>query len=148
MSRRLTAKLTANRRDNRGSRRTALDGYIRRELRRCRGRRLAGAAYESGTPTDQTALVSAQVDLALLEAQQANQMRPPLHGTAARDSGRVIASTLGWSAELDDLLLREHGVLPEVQDFHERRTVLRRLVSRGPAGGETPEAGWRPHPID
>jgi hypothetical protein len=88
-------------------------------------------AYESGTPTDQTALVSAQVDLALLEAQHGQSDEAILRGTAARDSGRVIASTLGWFAELDDLLPREHSVLPEVQDFQERRTVLRRSVRRG-----------------
>jgi hypothetical protein len=35
---RLTAKLTTKLLDNRGSRRTALDGYTRPELRRC-GRR-------------------------------------------------------------------------------------------------------------
>ena len=35
---RLTAKLTANPPDNRGPRRTALDGYTRPELRRCGGR--------------------------------------------------------------------------------------------------------------
>jgi hypothetical protein len=45
---RLTAKVTANRRGNRGSRRTALDGYICPELRRCGGAVSARAAYESG----------------------------------------------------------------------------------------------------
>jgi hypothetical protein len=42
------------------------------------------------------------------------------------DSGRVVASTLGWFAELDDLLIRDYSALPEVQDFHDRFTVLRR----------------------
>ena len=38
VSPRLTAKLTANPHDDRGSQRTPLDGYIRPELRRCGGR--------------------------------------------------------------------------------------------------------------
>jgi hypothetical protein len=55
-----------------------------------------------------------------------------LRGTAALDSGRVVASTLGWFAELDDLLVRDHSALPEVQDFHERYTTVRRSVSQRP----------------
>jgi hypothetical protein len=41
-----------------------------------------------------------------------------------------VASTLGWFVELDDLLVRDHGALPEVQDFHERYTLVRRSVSQ------------------
>jgi hypothetical protein len=48
---------------------------------------------------------------------------------AALDSGRVVVSTLGWFAELDDLLLRKHGALSEVQDFHERYAMVRASVS-------------------
>jgi hypothetical protein len=60
----------------------------------------------------------------------ANQMRPPCVERPPRLGPR---DGLHWMiAELDDLLLREHGVLPEVQDFHETWTVLRRLVRQGP----------------
>jgi hypothetical protein len=55
----------------------------------------ARAAYESATPTDQTALVSAQVGLALPQAEHGQSDEAALRGTAALDSGRVIASTLG-----------------------------------------------------
>jgi hypothetical protein len=46
-----------------------------------------------------------------------------------------VASTLGWFAELDNLLVRDHGALSEVQDFHERYTTVRRSVSQRPARG-------------
>jgi hypothetical protein len=72
----------------------------------------------------------AQVDLALLAVQRGQPDEAALRGTAALDSGRVVASTLGWFAELDDLLLRDHSALPEVQDFHESYTVVRRSVSQ------------------
>jgi hypothetical protein len=80
-----------------------------------------------------TRLAVAQVDLALLAAQRGQPDEAALRGTAALDSGRVVASTLGWFAELDDLLLRDHSGLPEVQDFHERYAVIRRSArqSRG-----------------
>jgi len=79
-----------------------------------------------------TRVAVAQVDLALLAAQRGQPDEAALRGTAALDSGRVVASTLGWFAELDDLLIRDHGALPEVQDFHERYTVVRRSVSQRP----------------
>jgi tetratricopeptide (TPR) repeat protein len=72
----------------------------------------------------------AQVDLALLAAQRGQPDEAALRGAAALDSGRVVASTLGWFAELDDLLIRDHSVLPEVQDFHERYTGVWRSVSQ------------------
>jgi len=78
-----------------------------------------------------TRVAVAQVDLALLAAQRGQPDEAALRGTAALDSGRVVASTLGWFAELDDLLVRDHGALPEVQDFHERYKVVRRSVSQG-----------------
>src|ERR671934_696535 len=77
-----------------------------------------------------TRLAVAQVDLSLLAAQRGQPDEAALRGTAALDSGRVVASTLGWFAELDDLLLRDHGALPEAQDFHERYTFVRRSVSK------------------
>jgi hypothetical protein len=79
-----------------------------------------------------TRFAVAHVDLALLAAQRGQPDEAALRGTAALDSGRVVASTLGWFAELDDLLLRDHGALPEVQDFHERYTMVRRSVSQRP----------------
>jgi hypothetical protein len=79
-----------------------------------------------------TRLAVAQVDLALLAAQRGQPDEAALRGTAALDSGRVVASTMGWFAELDDLLTRDHGALPEVQDFHERYTVVHRSVSQRP----------------
>ena len=79
----------------------------------------------------------AQVDLALLAAQRGQPDEAALRATAALDSGRVVASTLGWFAELDDLLIRHHGAMPEVRDFHERYRAVRHSVSRrGPAGDE------------
>jgi hypothetical protein len=72
----------------------------------------------------------AHVDLALLAAQRGQPDEAVLRGTAALDSGRVVGSTLGWFAELDDLLVRGHGALPEVQDFHERYTLVRCSVSQ------------------
>jgi hypothetical protein len=77
-----------------------------------------------------TRLAVAQVDLALVAAQRGQPDEAALRGTAALDSGRVVASTLGWFSELDELLLRDHGGLPEVQDFHENYTVARRSISR------------------
>jgi hypothetical protein len=77
-----------------------------------------------------TRLAVAHVDLALLAAQRDQPDEAALRGTAALDSGRIVASTLGWFAELDDLLVRNHGALPEVQDFHERYTLVRRSVSQ------------------
>ena len=77
-----------------------------------------------------TRLAVAHVDLALLAVQRGQPDEAALRGTAALDSGRVVASTLGWFAELDDLLVRDHGTLPEVQDFHERYTLVRRSVSQ------------------
>jgi hypothetical protein len=79
-----------------------------------------------------TRLAVAQVDLALLAAQRGQPDEAALRGTAALDSGRVVASTMGWFAELDDLLTRDYGALPEVQDFHERYTVVHRSVSQRP----------------
>jgi hypothetical protein len=79
----------------------------------------------------------AQVDLALLAAQRGQPDEAALRGASALGSGRVVASTLGWFAELDDLLLRHHGAMPEVQDFHERYRAVRHSVTRrGPAGDE------------
>jgi hypothetical protein len=75
--------------------------------------------------------VVAEVDLALLAAQRGQPDEVALRGTAALDSGRVVASTLGWFANLDDLLLRDHGALPTVRDFHESYTAVRRSVSQG-----------------
>jgi hypothetical protein len=72
----------------------------------------------------------AQVDLALLAAQRGQPDEAALRGTAALDSGRVVASTLGWFAELDALLIRDHRAVPEVRDFHESYTVVRRSVSQ------------------
>ena len=77
-----------------------------------------------------TRFAVAQVDLALLAAQRGQPDEAALRGTAALDSGRVVTSTLGWFAELDDLLLRDHGALAEVQDFHERYTAARRSASQ------------------
>src|SRR5215212_5405343 len=77
-----------------------------------------------------TRFAVAHVDLALLAAQRGQPDEAALRGTAALDSGRIVASTLGWFAELDDLLLRDHGALPEVQDFHDRYTLVRRSVSQ------------------
>jgi hypothetical protein len=68
----------------------------------------------------------AQVDLALLAVQRSQPDEAALRGTAGLDSGRVVTSTLGWFAELDDLLIRDYSALPEVQDFHDRFTVVRR----------------------
>jgi hypothetical protein len=77
------------------------------------------------------------VDLALLAAQRGQPDEAALRGASALGSGRVVASTLGWFAELDDLLLRHHGAMPEVQDFHERYRAVRQSVTRrGPAGDE------------
>jgi hypothetical protein len=78
----------------------------------------------------------AQVDLALLAVQRSQPDEAALRGTAGLDSGRVVTSTLGWFAELDDLLIRDYSALPEVQDFHDRFTVVRRSAARGPTGGE------------
>jgi hypothetical protein len=78
-----------------------------------------------------TRLAVAHVDLALLAAQRGQPDEAAVRGTAALDSGRVVASTLGWFAELDDLLMRDHSPLPEVQDFHESYMVLRRSVIQG-----------------
>jgi hypothetical protein len=78
----------------------------------------------------------AQVDLALLAVQRSQPDEAALRGTAGLDSGRVVTSTLGWFAELDDLLIRDYSALPEVQDFHDRFTVVRRSAARGPTGRE------------
>jgi hypothetical protein len=56
--------------------------------------------------------------------------RPRHPEQAERWTWLVVASTLGWFAELDDLLVRDHGALPEVQDFHERYTLVHRSVSQ------------------
>jgi tetratricopeptide (TPR) repeat protein len=77
-----------------------------------------------------TRFAVAHVDLALLAAQRGQPDEAALRGMAALDSGRVVASTLGWFAELDDLLIPDHGALPEVQAFHEHYTVLRRSLSQ------------------
>jgi Helix-turn-helix domain len=82
-----------------------------------------------------TRFAVAHVDLALLAAQRGQPDEAALRGTAALDSGRIVASTLGWFAELDDLLVRDHGALPEVQDFHERYTMVRRSISQRPSRG-------------
>jgi tetratricopeptide (TPR) repeat protein len=77
-----------------------------------------------------TRFAVAQVDLALLAVQRGQPDEAALRGTAALDSGRVVTSTLGWFAELDDLLIRDHSALPEVQDFHDRFTLVRRSASQ------------------
>jgi hypothetical protein len=77
-----------------------------------------------------TRFAVAQVDLALLAAQRGQPDEAALRGMAALESGRVVNSTLGWFAELDDLLLRNHGGLTEVQDFHENYAVVRRSISQ------------------
>jgi hypothetical protein len=82
-----------------------------------------------------TRFAVAHVDLALLAAQRSQPDEAALRGTAALDSGRIVASTLGWFAELDDLLVRDHGALPEVQDFHDRYTMARHSVSQRPSRG-------------
>jgi hypothetical protein len=77
-----------------------------------------------------TRFAVAQVDLALLAAQRGQPDEAALRGMAALDSGRVVNSTMGWFAELDDLLLLNHGGLAEAQDFHEKYTVVRRSISQ------------------
>jgi hypothetical protein len=49
----------------------------------------------------------------------------PVLGWAMRRAGQ-----LDRALALQDLLTRHHGALPEVQDFHERYTVVRRSVSQ------------------
>jgi tetratricopeptide (TPR) repeat protein len=77
-----------------------------------------------------TRFAVAQVDLALLAVQRGQRDEAAQRGTAAFDSGRIVASTLGWFAELDDLLLRDHRAVSEVQDFHERYVAIRRSVNQ------------------
>jgi hypothetical protein len=71
----------------------------------------------------------AQVDHTLSAAQRGQPDEAALRGPHALQSGRV-ASSLGWISELDDLLRRDHSAPPEVQDFHERYTAVRRSVSQ------------------
>jgi hypothetical protein len=54
-------------------------------------------------------------------------------GIEALESGRVVASTLGWFAALDNALQRDGSDVPEVQDFHEQYLLTRR--SEGTAAG-------------
>jgi hypothetical protein len=48
-------------------------------------------------------------------------------GIAALCSGRVVASTLGWFAELDTMLRKDHAGIGEVKDFHEQYILARSM---------------------
>ena len=52
-------------------------------------------------------------------------------GIAALDAGRVVASTLGWFAQLDAALRAWPTGISEVEDFHQRFILTRRSVKSG-----------------
>jgi hypothetical protein len=57
------------------------------------------------------------------QADQAGQL-----GVAALESGRVVASTLEWFAELDAALLRDYPDAADTRDFHDRYLTARRTL--------------------
>jgi hypothetical protein len=73
-----------------------------------------------------TRLAIARLDLGLVAAQRGQLDEAVQLGMAALRSGRVVASTLGWFAELDETLRGNHADVTEVQEFHEQYIVARR----------------------
>lgn len=80
-----------------------------------------------------TRLAIARLDLGLIAAQRGQADEAGQLGVAALDSGRVVASTLEWFAELDTVLLRDYADAADAQDFHDRYLTARRALRQGAA---------------
>ena len=70
----------------------------------------------------------ARLDLGLIAAQRGQADEAGQLGIAALESGRVVASTLEWFAELDAVLLRDYADAADAQDFHDRYLTTRRAL--------------------
>jgi hypothetical protein len=75
-----------------------------------------------------TRLAIARLDLGLIAAQRGQADEAGQLGVAALRSGRVVASTLEWFAELDAVLLRDYPDATDAQDFHDRYLTARRTL--------------------
>jgi hypothetical protein len=75
-------------------------------------------------------LAIARLDLGLIAAQRGQADEAGQLGVAALASGRVVASTLEWFAELDALLMRDYADAADAQDFHDRYLTARRALRR------------------
>jgi transcriptional regulator with XRE-family HTH domain len=75
-----------------------------------------------------TRLAIARLDLGLIAAQRGQADEAGQLGIVALASGRVVASTLEWFAELDAVLLRDYGDAADAQDFHDRYVTARRAL--------------------
>jgi tetratricopeptide (TPR) repeat protein len=81
-----------------------------------------------------TRLAIARLDLGLIAAQRGQADEAGQLGVAALESGRVVASTLEWFAELDAVLLRDYPDAGDTRDFHNRYlTALRAALRQGAA---------------
>jgi tetratricopeptide (TPR) repeat protein/DNA-binding XRE family transcriptional regulator len=95
---------------------------------------IAHAINGDGTVRWPTRLAVARVDLGLVAAKRSQLDEAAHFGIEALDSGRVVASTLGWFAALDAALQRDGSDVAEVQDFHERYLLTRRSMTNTAAG--------------
>jgi tetratricopeptide (TPR) repeat protein len=77
-----------------------------------------------------TRLAIARLDLGLIAAQRGQADEAGQLGIVALGSGRVVASTLEWFAELDAVLLRDYGDAADAQDFHDRYVTARRALQQ------------------
>jgi hypothetical protein len=68
------------------------------------------------------------VDYRLIAAQRGQADEAGQLGVAALSSGRVVASTLEWFAELDAVLLRDYADAADAQEFHDRYVTARRAL--------------------
>ena len=75
-----------------------------------------------------TRLAIARLDLGLIAAQRGQADEAGQLGVAALSSGRVVASTLEWFAELDAVLLRDYADAADAQDFHDRYVMARQAL--------------------
>jgi DNA-binding XRE family transcriptional regulator len=95
---------------------------------------IAQSISDDGTVRWPTRLAVARIDLGLVAAQRGELDEAAHLGIMALGSGRVVASTLAWFAELDAALRRGHADLDEVHDFHEQYVLARRSSMRASAG--------------
>jgi hypothetical protein len=75
-----------------------------------------------------TRLAIARLDLGLIAARRGQADEAGQLGVTALESGRVVASTLEWFAELDTVLLRDYADAADVQVFHDRYLMARRAL--------------------
>jgi hypothetical protein len=94
---------------------------------------IAQSVDRAGTVRWPTRLAVARIDLGLVATQRGQLDEAAGFGIAALGSGRVVASTLEWFADLDTALDGNHSDVAEVQEFHQRYRATRLAIEQGAA---------------